>query len=475
MDVRRRNDETGTPILASPVRRVLTSMSVPIGLAMVSTFFFQLVDTYFVGQLGPLPLTALGFAGAVYLLMVALFMGMAVGVSALVGAALGRQDPSAARHHATLAVVLAVALAVALGWLGRSTIVPLFELLGATAEVMPLITAYMDVIYAGWAVLVFTLIGIAAIQARGHVALPALIMGAAGFINAALDWVLIYGVGPFPELGFRGAALATVASWSFAALSILIVLLRHELLAVPRGRLAGSVAAILRASAPPVAAQLLLPTTGMLLTYLAAQAGPEVVAAIGVTSRVETLGMVGVSALVNALVPFVAQNFGAGRTDRVRHALRFGNATAWVWGAGLAVLLIGLGSDITRLFTGDAAIAWNVTLYFHFVAPSYGALGIVSVASALLNGVQEPDRALRLLLAKTLLLTVPLAVIGAQFGVTGLFAAIGAGNLGGALLAVRATRRWSPPEIRQWRHRSLISAAGRPGAVVPGPQRSLRA
>ena len=153
-------NQTSSSMLQAPVSRTLLLMSAPISLGMLSTFLFQVLDTYFVGKLGAMPLAALGFAATVYFLLVGLFMGMAVGVSSLVGGALGQGDEHLARRYTTLSIVISIVLSVALSGLGLVTVEPLFSLLGAKSKLIPLIREYMEVLYYGLPFLIFGFFGL---------------------------------------------------------------------------------------------------------------------------------------------------------------------------------------------------------------------------------------------------------------------------------------------------------------------------
>lgn len=205
-------------------------MSAPIGVGMLSTFLFQVVDTYFVGQLGAHALAALGFAATTYFLFVALFMGMAVGVSALVGRAKGAGDESLAARYATVSVGVGCAVSAVLAGVGYALMEPTFRLLGAGPELLELVTSYMGPLYVGLPLLVVALVAGAAVRAVGVVGPTEAVMALAGGVNVVLDYVLIFGIGPFPRWELFGAAVATVLSWAVAAAFMLVLQARHRLL-----------------------------------------------------------------------------------------------------------------------------------------------------------------------------------------------------------------------------------------------------
>lgn len=434
--------ETGIDLARAPVTRALLSLSAPVALGMVSTFLFQVVDTFFVGRLGPGPLAALSYAGSAFFLLVGFFMGISVGVSAVVANAVGRNDLPGARRATTLALALGLLTSVLLGAAGVATLRSFFGALGAGPELLQLIGQYMTVLYVGFPLLTFSVIGSAAIRAIGRVGAPESAFAAAGLINAALDYILIFGVGPFPELGFRGAAIATVLSWVFLATAMTAFLVRSHLLVRPvPAKVREDIAQIVQLSTPAVATQLLLPATGLFLVFLASRHGAEVVAAMGVATRVEGLLLVGISGVTVAIVPFAATNFGAGLRARIDAAVVFAGKASTYWGAAAFVSLLLLAGPVARLFSDEPEIVRLTRLYLHVVGMSYGAHGLVMVTAALFNGIQMPGESLRVLVVKTLGITVPAALVGSRFGALGIFVAISVSNLLGAAYAGWLMRR----------------------------------
>lgn len=136
-------------------------------------------------------------------------------------------DDEAARIT-TDCLFLAVILVTLLAVLGALTIEPLFTLLGASAELISLIHDYMLIWYLTVPMLVIPMVGNAAIRTTGDTKTPSLVMGVAGLVNGVLDPLLIFGPGPFPEWGIRGAAIATSLSWLMAMLVSLHILRQRE-------------------------------------------------------------------------------------------------------------------------------------------------------------------------------------------------------------------------------------------------------
>ena len=429
-------------MLEQPVDKMLLKMTGPISLGMMSTFLFQIVDTYFVGHLGSAELAALAFSSTAYLLFLSVFLGLSVGVSSVIANAIGEGNTDTARGLTVVSLAFVLVLSVALGWGGRALIDPLFRGLGADESILPLIETYMGILYFYLPFLMLGIIGGGAARAIGITVETEIIFAIAGVFNLVLDYLLIFGIGPFPALGLAGAAWATAMSFVFIFFGIMIILRRRGLLGF--GPMPGAFAGlrdILRFSVPTVSMQIMVPLTSLFITYLLAGYGPETVAAYGVASRIETLALTGVFAVSIALTPFVAQNFGAGAFDRIDDTIIFAGRISLCLGVILFALLAVLGPSIARIFSDDPDVIGFVSLYFKIVAISYGFQSIVNVTVAILNGLQMPGAALRFMAIRTLAIVFPLLLIGARLGLWWILAALTIGNIIAAIYAARVMRK----------------------------------
>ena len=439
-------------LLRRPVNRMLLLMAAPISLGMLSTFLFQLVDTFFVGRLGSQELAALAFASTTFFLIVGLFIGMSVGVSAVVARAIGANDTRAAGQLALLALVLTLVVGGILGVAGYFTITPVFSILGAEPQILEFIREYMDIVYLSLPLLTTAIVGSGIIRANGIINRSEVVFALAGVVNLVGDYLLIFGIGPFPELGLRGAAWASVASFAFAFVGVAALLVYNRLLGVPAiawVAIRRAYAEIFRLAVPSVGMQILLPVIGIFITFLLARVSSEAVAAFGIASRIEALALVGIFGVSSAITPFIAQNFGAAEHDRIDKAIVFGGKTSIYMGILLFVLLLIFGAPIARLFSSDPMVVQLVSLYFGLVSISYAIFGIFNVTIAIFTGLQLPLQALRIMAFKTLVLTVPLALIGSFFEVRGIFIAIAVSNIGSGVMAAimmrRSMRKWNRP------------------------------
>lgn len=193
-----------------------------------------------------------------------------------------------------VSLALLLVLSSALSAIAFAAIGPMFSALSASSEVLPLIHEYMRIIYLGFPLLMLGIVGSGAIRAIGVTKQTEIIFTIAGIINLVFDWLLIFGKGPFPELGLAGAAWATALSFLFIFIGVTAILIRHGLIGLSglSGALNG-LAEILRFSVSTISMQILVPATGMFMTFLLAGYGSEAVAAFGIASRIEALALIG--------------------------------------------------------------------------------------------------------------------------------------------------------------------------------------
>jgi Na+-driven multidrug efflux pump len=158
--------------------------------------------------------------------------------------------------------------------------------------------------------------------------------------------------------------------------------------------------------------------------------GPDAVAAFGVGTRVEGLSMMGVFALTAAITPFVGQNLGAGRSERLRETLRFVVKASLVWGGGVALLLAAVAEPLARVFNDDPQVVERTTLFFRIVPASYWAFGIALLVAACFNAADRPYKATALAALRLVVLAVPLAWLGSElYDLAGLFGGIALANV----------------------------------------------
>ncbi|HWM28654.1 MAG TPA: MATE family efflux transporter, partial [Woeseiaceae bacterium] len=195
-----------------PVGRHLVDMTLPVLFGIFTMMLQAFVDVYFIGQVGDRELAALSFTFPVLMLVSSVAIGLGAGTSSVVARALGAGDHRRARRLATDSLLLSFGITGAICVVGILTIAPLFRLLGAPDDLLPLIAGYMRILYAGVPFIVVGMVGMSSMRATGDTRLPSLLMVITAVLNVVLDPVLIFGLGPIPAMELNGAAMAALLS-----------------------------------------------------------------------------------------------------------------------------------------------------------------------------------------------------------------------------------------------------------------------
>lgn len=435
-----------TPLLHGPIPQKLFHLTYPILLALGSLLLFNLVDTFFVGQLGTLELAALSFTFPISYLLLHLLMGLGVGISSLLAEAVGKKDLRRVKRVTRDGMHLLVFSALLFGFLGLMSAEGVFSLLGAGEDLMPLIIQYMSWWYGGLVFLAIPMAANAAIRASGDSKTASLILITSAVMNAILDPILIFGFFGVPRFGLQGAAMATVFSWMAAAVVSFWVLFFREkmvLWEIPRLRaVAVAWRRLLSLGIPAAGSNILVPLSSGLLTAMIAPFGSEAVAGFGVGSRVEPVAMVVVVALASALTPFVGQNWGAGRYDRVWSAIRHSWRFALCFEAFVFFHLFLLAPTIARVFSDNSQTRLVIEAFLGILPLSYGFQGVTILTCAALNAVQRPLYATWISAFRLLALYLPFAWVGSQvFGLRGIFLGAAIANIANGILAVALARK----------------------------------
>ena len=437
-----------------PVGRTLVQKAAPMLMGIAAIIFFNIVDTFWVGQLGAKPLAAMSFTFPVTYVVLSLAMGMGIGATSVISNAIGHGDFGRVRRLTTDSLFLANVMVLALAVIGLLTQRPLFRMLGAEPEIVSMITDYMTPWYLGVGFLVIPVVGNSAIRATGDMMTPALIMGVVGIVNAILDPFLIFGWGPFPRLELQGAAIATVISWlcSFAA-GFWVLGRRLKMIDFVRPKfeeLWASWKELLHVGLPAAGTNVLTPFAGAVLTRIVAEEGTEAVAAWGVAGRIESLALVGIMALSTAMTPFAGQNLGAGLCGRLREAVRFSIQASIVWGLGVAAVLAVGAPWLAAIFTDNEQVVRHVIRFLWIVPLSYTLLGVGLLVSSFYNGSKQPMKAALISVFRLFIFAIPFGLVGAiTGGMTGLFIGVALGNLMTGVVSIVLVHRFIDTEQRR--------------------------
>ena len=437
-------------LLEGDVPSALRRMAVPMLLGMVAMILVNLVDTYWVSRLGTQALAAVSFAFPIQALVINISLGLLIGTSVVVAQAIGGGRAQEARRLTTDASVLALLIVVVVSGTGLLFQDELFRLMGAEGQLLEDVKEYMTPWFVGVAFLVIPMIANGALRAQGDAKTPMRIMMLGAGLNAVLDPLLIFGLGPVPAMGLQGAAIATVVARFIGMLVVFYILIKKarllEFAGLERSALIASWKRVGRVALPAVITNAIGPLAVGVLTAVVATHGEEAVAAWGIGARVDAVLLLTPFALAGAVSPFVGQNWGAHLDARVAEGLRKSLIFVLLFGIGSALICVALAPILAAAFSDDAAVQDTLVSYLHIIPIGYAFIGIVAVCSSAFNAVDRATRSSVLSLLRSLGFALPAAMLGNHLaGLEGLFSGLILASLASSALGVLWTKSLLQP------------------------------
>ena len=421
----------------------LARLTAPMMMGVSSSIVVQVLEMGFIGQLSTAHVAAITFTFPLTMVLTSIALGISIGTSSVIARSVGQQsqshnssdDVQRLGTHSLILVIIAMSVLAVLCWL---SIDPIFLALGADKETLPLIHSYLDIYLPGSIFFTVAMILGSIMRANGSATVPGLIMTAGSLAHLLLDPILIFGWFGVPAMGLSGAATAMTVTRLVAMIVTLIYVFRGSMVLSSDHFRAffASTKRILHVGIPAIATNLIGPVTAAYITRLMANYGETAVAAFGVANRIESVAAMLMFALSGSIGPFVGQNLGAKRLDRVRDGVKASYQFSLVWGLAVALPLFVFGDAIAGLIDSSPEVVAIAALYLALVPWSYGCWGMLMMATASFNAVGKPLPSTALAFARMVVIYIPLAsLLNHYYGYQGIFLATLASN---TLLGVAA-------------------------------------
>jgi len=455
-------------LTSGSIGKPLFFLSMPIVITNLFQTAYNLADTFWLGQYSTDALAAISFAFPMVFLLISLGMGISVAGSVLVAQFTGAGEEREAEYAASQTVTFAVIISFVLGIVGYFGVDTFLSLMGASEDVLPMATSYMEVISLGLLFMFGFFVFVALMRGYGDTITPMLVMFGSVVLNIIIDPFLIFGwtvvenaplVGTisFPELGIEGAAIATVFSRALALVVGLAIMFRGN-----RG-----VQIHLRDMAPDLSYLRRLVRIGLpasiegtgralsmnLLLVIVAMFPDTVVAAYGIGTRVFSVVFLPAIAVARGVETMTGQNMGADKPDRAAKAA--GLAARVLFGVlTLAGVLVWFtAAPIADLFTTDPEVVDITTQFLHYVALSFGFIGIMRAYTGSFRGAGKTLTAAAISVLMLGIIRFPIAWFAADpMGESGIWLSFAVSNVAGALIAYGWYRRGT------WRNSNLTEA-----------------
>jgi len=346
---------TPEQIQTGPILPTLLKLSVPAIIAFTFHTSFNFVDRLFVSRLGAVELGALGMAFTVQSVVIMIGSGVGVGASALIARSIGAGNRERANNAAEHALLIALALAILFTLAGPPLIRPLFRLLGASEQMLPHILGYLDIILLGSSFSLFTMIGNGILRGEGNTVTPMQVMLVGTLFNIVLDPLLIFGIGPFPELGVRGAALATITGRGLGCIVLAVSLFGKKNLVVLNMwafRFRRTIIRGIFAVGGPTIVGRLSNTVGLSLIFVLLRPfGDMAKSAFTLGFTYQQIALQLMLGIAQGTLTMTGQNYGAGKIQRVKSVLRVSVLFCTAAMCVLALVVIPSREALVRVFS----------------------------------------------------------------------------------------------------------------------------
>jgi putative MATE family efflux protein len=429
--------------------RTVARVAIPAVASTLLMTLFGSVDAYWVGtKIGSAGLAAVATSIFWIWLIISIAEMVSIGLTAVAARRYGEGRGDAAARVAGSALVFTIVSGAVVAGIGLAVLPRLFAVMHTPPDVTALGMRYLGTYLLG-APLIFGFFAVdAAFRAAGDSRTPFVLLLTSVAVTLVLDPVLIMGLGPAPELGIAGAAIATVTTRSVAFVLGLWMVLRRGLLKFGPFDWS-SIGAVCRIGLPTATTGIVFSVIYVFVTRSATQFGTPALAALGIGHRVESwLYMVGVG-FGAATAAIVGQNLGAGRADRAARAGWIATGFCTLLGVAFAVLTLTVPERFTSLFTDDPAVIAEGALYLRINAISQLALCAEVVLEGALGGA---GHTLAPMLTSTTItvLRIPLAAwAAARWGSAGIWWVISLTAMSRGIAMVLLWRAGG------WKHKSV--------------------
>lgn len=397
------------------IGKALFILSVPMVIEMIMESIFAIVDIFFVAQLGADAVATVGITESSMTIVYAIGMGLSTATTALVARRIGEKKPEKAGVAAFQAIIAGLLVSVLISVPGVIYAREFLILMGASEEMADAGYLYPAVMFGSNAVIMLLFIINAVFRSSGDAAVSMRVLLLGNFINIVLDPLLIFGIGPFPELGLMGAAVATSIGRGLAVCYQFYLLFRgHKRIRLELGHLRIKLRVmvqLIRLSAGGILQYIIATSSWIALYRIIAELGAEAMAGYTIAIRIVVFVLLPSWGLSNAASTLVGQNLGARKPERAERTVWITAVANMILLGLVGLVLIIVPEPFIRLFIDTPQVVENGVLALRIISFGFVFYALGMVLTQGFNGSGDTVTPMRINLFCFWMFEIPLAYL----------------------------------------------------------------
>lgn len=400
------------------INRAILLLSIPMVLEMALESVFAVVDIYFVNKLGAGAVATVGITESILTLVYAIGIGLSMATTAMVARRIGEKNKEGAASAVFQSIILALLISLPITMVGFFFSKDLLALMGASHEIVEQYYFYPAIALTGNIVIMLLFVINAAFRSAGEAVISMKVLWLANIINIVLDPCLIFGIGIFPELGIKGAAIASLTGRGIAVLYQFYLLWKGtNKIVISRKHVrfdSKILAQLIRLSYGGIGQYLIATASWVVLMRIIAEFGSTAIAGYTIAIRIAVFTLLPTWGLSNATATLVGQNLGAKKPDRSEKSVW---RTAWLNSAYLfafAILFWTVPEFFINLFHAEGGVMHFGSSALKIISYGYIFYGMGMIFPQAFNGAGDTATPTWINLISYWIIQIPLAYVFAM-------------------------------------------------------------
>lgn len=375
------------------IRKAIFMLSVPMVLEMMMESIFFLVDAYWVSSLGPNAIATVGLTESVLTLVYAVAIGLSMGVTAIVARRIGEKDIPGASKTAVQSIILGVAISIIICVIGILFPKEILSIMGGESDLIAEGHGFTQILLGGNVTIMLLFLINAVFRGAGDASVAMKVLIFSNLLNIILDPLFIFGWGPVPAFGVKGAAIATtIGRGSAVILQLLILFVGWSKIKVGFKDVvfrAGIMWRLIKVSLGGIGQFIIGTSSWVFLMRIMAEFGSEVLAGYTIAIRVLMFTLMPSWGMSNAAATLVGQNLGAGKPERAETSVwRTGKYNAWFM-IVVSLFYLFFSDFILKVFSANPEVIKYGALSLRVIAAGYVFYAYGMVITQAFNGAGD--------------------------------------------------------------------------------------